>query len=194
MFRAIVGAWFAIRIGRGADSWLSSVDSFAAYLRLDGITAIIGAILLLVESRRTDARRAGHLAVVLLVDGIGRLVSGFAAQAWPGLLEFPVTLVMFFGVMAVCTGAVGIAEGALVVEEEIARHGHRHEGPQFQAGPVGAGSALSLAFGIAAMIFVGDPSLMRKLVVGYIASVAIVMMSLALPVARRGRLTAILPR
>jgi hypothetical protein len=176
--RALVGFWFAARIA-GASSWLGSVEDVGEYLRIDGAIAIGVAGFFVHESIRRGAARESILALVLFVDGAGRLVSGIAAHVWPGLLEFPVTIGVFLGIMGMCTAAVGLAEGTLVIEEEVAQHGRWHRRPQFPAGPVGVASVLSIGFGVAAMLGVGDLELVRTLLVGHIGSVALVMVSLA---------------
>ena len=177
--RAAAGLWFALSIGIGAPTWLRSVDLVGAYLRVDGLLGLLVAGLFAHEARRLDARREGVLAVVLAVDAAGRSLSGFAALVWPGLLEFPVTLAVFLGIMAACTAAVGLTEATLAIEEEVARHGRWHSRPQIAAGPVGVAAIASIGFGIAAIAFVGDPEVMRMLIIGHIVSVAAVMGGLA---------------
>jgi hypothetical protein len=177
--RALVGLWFAARMAVERDSWLSTAEQLGWYLRADGALALVVAGAFLREANRQDAPREAMFALVLLIDGAGRAVSGVATYVWPGLLEFPVTLLAFFGVMALCTTAVGLAEGTLVGEEEVAVHGRWHRHPQFPAGPVGVAAVASLGFGIAAMAVVGNPDWMRRLLVGHITSVSGVMAGLA---------------
>jgi hypothetical protein len=141
--------------------------------------ALVVAGFFLRDSTRRAAHREGVLALVLFIDGAGRSVAGFSTHVWPGLLEFPVTLVLFLAFMALCTAAVGITEGTLVVEEEVARHGRWHSRPQFSAGPVGLASVVSIVFGIAAIVTMGNLDVTRQLLVGHLASLSAIMVGLA---------------
>ena len=177
--RALIGVWFAWRIATAGPSWLAASEALSGYLRLDGAMALVVAGFFLRESARRAAHREAVLALVLFVDGAGRSVAGLSTYMWPGLLEFPVTLVVFLAFMAMCTAAVGITESMLVVEEEVARHGRWHSRPQFSAGPIGLASVMSIAFGLAAIATMGNLDVTRKLLVAHLASVSVVMLSLA---------------
>jgi hypothetical protein len=177
--RALIGVWFAWRIATAGASWLSASEALSAYLRLDGAMALVVAGFFLRESARRGAHREAVLALVLFIDGAGRSLAGLSTHVWPGLLEFPVTLVVFLAFMALCTAAVGISESTLVVEEEVARHGRWHRRPQFSAWPIGLASVASIAFGVAAIATMGNIDVTRQLLVGHLASVSVVMLSLA---------------
>jgi hypothetical protein len=177
--RALIGVWFAWRIATAGPSWLSASEALSAYLRLDGAIALVVAGFFLRESVRRGAHREAVLALVLFIDGAGRSLAGVSTLVWPGLLEFPLTLVVFLAFMAMCTAAVGITESTLVVEEEVARHGRWHSRPQFSAGPIGLASLVSIAFGVAAIATMGNLDVTRKLLVGHLASISVVMVGLA---------------
>lgn len=178
--RGLVGLWFGFRILQLApSSWGVIFNLLADYLLVDGALALAVSVLFLREGTATDASRERNLGVVLLIDGLGRTVSGLAVHAWPGLPDFPVTATIFLVVMAVCTAAVGLTEATLVLREEAARHGRQHSAAQLPAVPIGAASIVSLIFGVGAVIVVGDPRLLHFLLAGFILSAGVVMLVMA---------------
>jgi hypothetical protein len=159
--------------------WADFFALLADYLVIDGALALPIAGLFLRESTGTQRGREMWLSVVFLIDAAGRLSSGVAVHVWPGIPGFPVTAVLFLVIMATCTAIVGFAEAWLTAREELARHGRRHEKPQFTAGPVGVASLTSTAFGVAALAFVDRPDSMRPLMAGFMVAAGAVMLIMA---------------
>lgn len=157
--RGLIGLWLGVRIALlPANGWPRVYDMLADYLVLDGIVALLVSAAFVREGMRTGASRERTLGAMLFVDGAGRAVSGTALHAFPGISDFPVTAVLLVSVMAVCTALVGLSEAAMVVREEIERHGRFHARAQLPAVPIAAASVVSIAFGIAAMVALGDPT------------------------------------
>jgi hypothetical protein len=178
--RGVIGLWFAARLaGVPAASLDLIFELLADYLIVDGALGFVMALVLL----RTDVigglTRERNLAIVLIVDALGRATSGIAVHVWPGIPGFPVTAVLFIGIMAACTGIVGFTEGTLVVEEEVARRGRQHDRPQLAIGPVTLASMASVIFGFASFLFVGEPDYVHALLVAYILAAAVVMFAMS---------------
>ena len=178
--RGLVGLWFGVRILELApSSWAAIFNLLGDYLLIDGALALVVSALFVREGTVTDGSRERNLGIVLLVDGLGRIASGVAVHAWPGLPDFPVTAVAFLAVMAVCTAAVGLTEAAIVLREEAARHGRRHSPAQLPAVPVGAAAIVSIVFGVGAVLAVGSPRLLHLLLAGFIFSAGAIMFIMA---------------
>jgi hypothetical protein len=178
--RGLVGLWFARQLaGVPAAAWERVFDVLADYLLADGA---LGFVMAIAELRRGIAGRMPRertLAAVFLIDALGRTASGTAVHVWPGLAGFPVTAVAFIGIMGACTAIVGLTEATLVVEEEVARHGPRHDRPQLAVGPVSLASIVSVVFATAAFLLIGEPRYVHLLLVAYIAAASVVMLTMA---------------
>lgn len=180
--RGLVGLWFGTRIfTTDAPLWGDTFDILTTYLLIDGLLGILLAVLSFREATVTKAQREWTFAFVLLIDGFGRVLAGIGVRIWPGLPGFPVTFVVAIGIMAACTAAVGLGEFTLVAEEEVARHGHRHEQPQLSVGPTAVASLVAILFGFFAMVSIGEPERARLLISGYVvfAGVAMLLMAVA---------------
>jgi hypothetical protein len=178
--RGVVGLWFGSRIfAADAPLWGAAFDLLTTYLLIDGALGVVLALLSFREATVTKAQREWTLAFVLLADGVGRLLSGIGVHIWPGLPGFPVSLVVAISIMAACTAAVGLVEFTLVAEEEVARHGPKHNRPQISAGPTAVASLVAILFGVFAVISIGDPERARRLIAGYAVSAGIAMWLMA---------------
>lgn len=179
--RSLIGFWFAMRFaGIQNPQWESIFDLLADYLLIDGVAGMVVAVAFLRASVAGKASREWKLGAVLLVDGVGRLGSGIAVHQFPGLPGFPVTAILFLGVMAACTAAVGITEAVLVVAEERARHGHHDRRPQFAAIPVGLAAIASIVFGVAAIRAVEDVTRLHTLLTEFIVAASATVLATAL--------------
>lgn len=179
----IRGAWslvLAVQLARLTGvSWTDFLDNIAWYLVTDGpLAAAIGGLLLR-ESIARDRRREMVLGIAMLMDAIGRTASGIALMVWPGMGGFPVTAVLFIGIMAAGTAAVGLVEAWLTAREEVEQHGRHHARPQFMAGPVGLASLVSIAFGVAAITWIGSLDRLRMLLTGFVAAAGVVALAMA---------------
>jgi hypothetical protein len=187
ILRGMIGVLFGARLIAELPSWDAFFNLLADYLVVDGLFACLVAVFLVRDTMGTAKQRELVLAMTCMTDGIGRLASGAAIHLWPGIPGFPVTAVLFIGVMAVGTGIVGVAEAVVFTEEELAEHGKRHERPQFTAGPVSLAALFSIAFAVAAMMFMGNPDLMERLLSSYVLAASLAMFAMAQ--ARPSRLT-----
>jgi hypothetical protein len=179
----IRGLWsllLAFRLARlAAISWPGYLDNISWYLATDGpLAAILGAMLLR-ESIAKQRRREMVLGVTVLTDAIGRTVSGVALMMWPGIGGFPVTAVLFIGIMAAGTVSVGLVEAWLTAREEMEQRGRRHSRPQFMAGPVGLASLASIGFAVAAIAWIGSLDRLRVLLSGFVAAAGVVALTMA---------------
>lgn len=177
--RGVLGLLFGVYLGKAAGlSWEEYFVVLAAYLIIDGLVAAVIGLALLRESFRNQRNREMVLGIVVLVDAGGRVLSGIAVHLWPGITGFPVTAVAYVGIMATSTSTVGLVEAWLTAREEIARHSRSHQAPQFMAGPVGLTSLVSMAFGVASIVFISTGDIVRFLIscfVGVAGALSIVM-------------------
>ena len=190
----IRGLWslaLAFQLTRlAAGSWPDYLDNIAWYLVTDGpLAAVIGAMLLR-ESVVKQRRREMVLGVTLTMDAMGRTVSGAALMIWPGIGAFPVTAGLFIGIMAAGTASVGLVEAWLTAREEVEQHGRHHAPAQFMAGPVGLASFVSIAFGFAAIAWIGSLDRLRLLLSGFVAAAGIVALAMAWSRRRMERVSA----
>jgi hypothetical protein len=180
ILRGLLGLLFGVYLGTAARlSWEEYFVVLAGYLVIDGLAGAVIGIALLRESFGKQRSREMILGIVVLVDAGGRITSGIAIHIWPGIAGFPVTAVLYVAVMAISTTTVGLAEAWLTTREEIARHGPDHQAPQFMAGPVGVTSLISMAFGVASIVFIGTSDIMRLLITGFVAGAGAVSIAMA---------------
>lgn len=180
VLRGAVGVWYAGTFLAGpASDWNGMFDTLADYLLIDGALGIFVAALLYREGTGTRRNHLGSLGAIMLVDAVGRTVSGYAVHRWPGIPGFPVTAVIFIALMAVFTIMLGVVETGLILEEDVARFGHQHARAQFSITPVLLSAIVSVGFGAAAMIYAGEPPILRTLLAGYVAGAGGVMFAMA---------------
>src|SRR5581483_11846706 len=119
VIRCLLALWFGGRIV--ALSGLASEETFdllADYLLIDGLLGIALGVSYLRQAHARGARREWTLGVIFAADAVGRSLAGTAIHLWPGIAGFPVTAVVFIGIMAACTAAVGFGELVVAGEEE----------------------------------------------------------------------------
>lgn len=178
--RGGVGVWYSGAFLAGAASdWNGMFSTLADYLLIDGALGIVVAGLLYREGTGTRRNHLGSLGAMMLVDAVGRTVSGYAVHRWPGIPGFPVTAVIFIALMAVFTITLGVVEAGLILEEDVARFGHQHARAQFSITPVLLSAIVSVAFGAGAMVYAGEPAVLRTLLAGYVAAAGTVMFAMA---------------
>ena len=180
LIRGVIGLAFALSLATATGiGWEAYLAVLAWYLVADGLIATVIAATFMRESIMRQRTREMVLGVVLWADAGGRTLSGIALHLWPGIGGFPVTTAAFIGIMATCTAAVGVAEVLVTAREEIARHGSRHQPAQFMAGPVGIASVISIAFGVAAIAWIGEPDTVRQLISGFVGAAGILAIAMS---------------
>jgi len=180
VLRGAIGVWYAgTFLGGSGGDWNGMFIDLADYLIIDGTLGVLVAASLYREGTGSRRNHLGMLGAIMLIDALGRTTSGYALHRWPGIPGFPVTAVIFIGLMAVFTIALGVVEAGLIVEEDIDRFGPRHARPQFSITPVLLSAFVSVGFGIAAMLFAGEPPILRALLAGYVAAAGAVMFAMA---------------
>lgn len=178
--RGIIGLGFSVLLLTPlASDWAVMFRYLSYYLILDGVLGLCVAAVLYRDSNAGAQSHLGTLAAVIFVDAFGRIAAGIAVQVWPGIPGFPLTAVIFIGLMATFTAVVGFVQAGLIAEEEIARHGQQHARPQFAVPPVLLSALVSIAFGVAALMFMGEPTIVRLLLAGYFAAAGMVMLTIA---------------
>lgn len=182
ILRAAVGVIFGLRVllvtGLG---WTGMFGDLADYLVIDGVLAVVIAGALMRDSIGASKNREMTVGAIVLADGLGRTTAGISVHLLPGLPDFPVSAVIFLGIMAGCTALVGLAATAIIGTEERVRHGPAHQRPQFPVGPVGLGAIAAIAFGVSALAFITDPEMIRPLVALYMIAGGVAMLTAAWP-------------
>jgi hypothetical protein len=120
--RALANGFFAAWLWSTSPAWSDFFAGAASYLVVDGALAMAAAILLSVNVLEGPALLTGATAA----DGVARVAAGVALRMFPGLPDFPVTAVAFFGVVG--GWAACVATAAIVVRASVWRarhHAHR---------------------------------------------------------------------
>ena len=119
--RALVNGLFAAWLWSTAPAWSDFFAGAASYLIMDGALAMLATLLLAINVLDVPPLLTGATAA----DGVARVVAGVALRMFPGLPDFPVTAVAFFGVVG--GWAACLATAAIVVRASVwhARH-HAH--------------------------------------------------------------------
>ena len=155
--RAAANAGFAL--------WLSNVrpdrgaffDGAITYLVVDGVIAIVASVILGSHVLEETPRLLGPATAA---DGVLRLIAAGALFLFPGLPDFPVTAVAFFGIIGGC--AACLATIAVTIRLSVWRSRHRaHESTPLamheELDPVLIAGIVALAF-VAYAFFAGPPA------------------------------------
>jgi len=97
LLRATDHALFAGWLISQQPGWLETFRAGANFALLDGALGILVTLLIVPLATSTSGR---WLAMMTLLDGMGRLAIGVMLRAFPGLPVFVVTIVSFFGLIA----------------------------------------------------------------------------------------------
>lgn len=154
--RAAINATFAFWLWSARPGWSQFFDGAATYLAADGIFALLASTVLafgvLAEAPRL-------LIAATTADGVLRIVAAIVLWAFPGLPDFPVTAVAFFGVAGGCAGCLSVAAIIMRVGVWRSRH-HAHERtPLFlheELDPAVVAGLIALAF-VGYALVVGPP-------------------------------------
>ena len=185
VLRAAVGLLFGARLLMATSVGFTTMFGWLAdYLIIDGALALFVAVALIFDSVAGSKARETALGALVVVDALGRLAAGIAVYIWPGIPDFPVTAMVFLGVMAGCTALLGVVATAIVGGEEHARHGSHHERPQFQVGAVSVAAITSIAFGALALVYLADIEMIQPLLGLYMIGGALVMLLALRPAPR----------
>jgi hypothetical protein len=186
VLRAAVGVVFGLRLLLGTGlGWAAMFGELADYLVIDGVLAVIIAGALMRDGVGGSKNREMAVGAIVLADGLGRTVAGISVHLLPGLPDFPVTAVIFLGIMAGCTALVGLAATAIIGTEERARHGPGRPREQFPVGPVGLAAIAAIAFGVSTLVFLTEPEMIRPLVALYMIAGGVAMLAAAWPTGTR---------
>jgi len=120
--RAIMNGLFAAWLWSAAPPWSEFFAGASRYLVADGVLAMLTAIFLASNVLPVPPLLTGATAA----DGIARVVAGIALRMFPGLPDFPVTAVAFFGVIG--GWAACLATAAILIRVSVWRsrhHAHR---------------------------------------------------------------------
>jgi hypothetical protein len=105
LLRACVNGAFALWLFAGAPVWLDIFSVGATYALTDGALGLTTVVLLL---RRKPIDAPPPLVSMVLGDAVLRGAAGIAILAFPGIPYFPITLVLFYGVLGVWAAIAGV--------------------------------------------------------------------------------------
>jgi hypothetical protein len=121
--RALVNGLFALWLWTAAPGRPAFFSGAATYLAADGILALLAfgvlAFGVIVEAPRL-------LTGATASDGALRILAAIALRVFPGLPDFPVTAVAFFGMIGSCAACLAIAAMTMRIGVWRSRH-HAHE-------------------------------------------------------------------
>jgi hypothetical protein len=156
--RAAIHAAFAVWLLTVRPDWGRIFEVGAFYGFADGGVALFIVSLIVPVAPRGSPR---FLAAMTFVDAMGRLGTGAALLALPGIPDFFVTLGMLFGVVGVCAAAIGlVVMGAWLVRR--LRSGRGWSLTQDELFDPVAGAAL-IAFVTGYILFLAPPTTSRAL-------------------------------
>lgn len=152
--RAFVHAAFMFWLLRDVPGWTDIFWLGSAFGLIDGCLGVFAGVLM----TRSPVSAPPRLVAMVLTDGLMRVSAGLAIRLFPGVIDIPIVLVLFFGALGTWAAiAAAAALGALFVS-----HAHHHPGAGAGGRPVHAlfdplaGAGL-VALGLAAFAFVAGP-------------------------------------
>ena len=154
--RCCVNAWFALWLVTRARQWSDVFDIGAIYALLDGALGLATGLLLM-EQGSSDSSFV--LPTMTVGDAILRLGAGVAIRTLPGLTGFPITLLVFFAVIAVwevSLGATLVVSWFVAAERAVKRGGVNRRKRALLGPPAFAGFVALLFAGYA--FLAGPPS------------------------------------
>jgi len=119
MVRCILDLVFAWRIYRVTDvAFVDLADAFAPFALFDGVVAFVVAVVAFA------AWLPRAIVVLAATDAMLRLAAANALHFGPGISYFPMTIVLYIGLLAAFVLAFGIAEAveALQIERQLGRN------------------------------------------------------------------------
>jgi hypothetical protein len=103
--RSAIHAVFALCLAVRRPGWTEVFETAAPVALIDGSVALVSAVVL---ASFPIAGAPRFLSAITFADGSGRLATGIALRAFPGLPGFFVTVVALFAVVGVCITALGV--------------------------------------------------------------------------------------
>lgn len=146
--RAVINALFALWLWNMKPSWSALFPGGASYLAMDGAAALLAAVVL---SFGVLGEAPVLLTGATAADGVVRIVAAIALWKFPGLPDFPVTAVAFFGIVGGCATCLALV--SITVRLKVWRARHRAH----QSTPLAVHEELDPVFlaGIVALVLVG---------------------------------------
>lgn len=126
VLRAVVNGAFAMWLATRAPGWLDIFSTGAAYALADGALGLLVGVWII----RRKSRPVGSLLIALVwTDALLRCGAGLAILVFPGIPQFPITLVLFYGALGSWAASAGVV--AMVTWFVAFEHEHVH-GPKRQ--------------------------------------------------------------
>ena len=166
--RCLLDLAFAWRVQGVADpSGIDLADVFAPFSLLDGIAALMVAIV------GFPARLPPSIVLLAAADGTLRIAASAALHFGPGIPYFPVTAVLYVGVLA----ALGVAFG---IGEEVAARQIEHEGGWNRLSiALAIAGAATVALGVTEFALLHSPRAFANLLTSGLAMQAMTMLAIA---------------
>jgi hypothetical protein len=189
LLRAFVNGALAVWLLARDLVWIDIFWTGAAYAIIDGGLGILTGALL---TRHEWSSTAPQLVSMVLADAVLRVGAGLAIFAFPGIPDFPITLVLFFGALGAWAAIAGVIAivGWFAVHEREKNSSHRPRSRTHALfDPLAAAGVVALMLAVYAVI-VGPPATDKALrVAAGVASGSLVLVFLvaAFSVARAGR-------
>jgi hypothetical protein len=121
--RCIVNAWFALWLITLEPGWFDIFRIGSMYALADGALGFLSVLLLAPGS---PVGSPPLLQVTTFADALLRISAGVALRLLPGIPDFPVTEVAFFGAIGACAAFLGL----IALVSWLVRAFHHSRGPQ----------------------------------------------------------------
>ncbi|MEX2180337.1 MAG: hypothetical protein WD801_16600 [Gemmatimonadaceae bacterium] len=115
LLRAGVNGAFAVWLFTRDPSWIETFQAGTVYGLVDGALGVLTGILL---GRRRPVGAPPLLIAMVMMDAILRISAALAIRAFPGIPDFPITIVLFFGAL----GAWALIAGAAAMVAWFVAH------------------------------------------------------------------------
>jgi hypothetical protein len=142
--------------------WSEIFEAASVYALADGALALITAAVLLKRRRRIGVP---FLPAITLANALVLVSAGVAVRAWPGISGFPMTLVMFYGIVGVWAaslGAMAITMSIRVIERDRGADRPRRIRDLGLVNPIVISGLVAIVF-VADLLVAGPPSSAERL-------------------------------
>lgn len=160
--------WYLARLTHPSPPAVA--EAFVAFALLDGIAAAVLAVLSI------SARLPCGIAALAALDALLRIIAGSALHFGPGIPYFPITLVLYLGILVAFAFAFGIAE---IVE---ARRLEREFGWSPLTVGIAVAGVVTLAIPVAQLTIFPEPERLPLLFAIGLSLQAVTMLGLAITV------------